>query len=456
MLKVEIPAKDLGHPVARRYQGWVQSHGLFFHGYILEDTAPEFCAGIGGANMGNPDLARSHGRGASVLGARNHSGGLSDLGSSPIPPIRHHEQSLNDSRCAQLSRSATTDSFQTDETLILEDLFGTKKKKHTTAAQRTGDSMTRTTSLPASIPLPYNRGRRELGKQAPVITVSRASMLPRQDDKTVLASGGNGNPRDVLNAYSARREASRKLPALSEPNPTEDLDFSPVPGPSFNSDRRNPSFTPEPARALASSPTPVFDNEFDDMGSPPMLVDDIDVPVSIGIAQAPLFLPDDGPNPASTRPPSRSVDSRPLNGASVRPAPITVPMARAESAAPTHTEEEFTFKPTDAIIYEPGTYDIILVIDGREVKNKRDEDTLRKELSDKGIKIEVKALNLGDMLWIARSRLPTLRGEDRECVLDYVVERKRLDDLCISIRDGRYDEQKVHDFRYQVFTSLKV
>lgn len=31
----------------------------------------------------------------------------------------------------------------------------------------------------------------------------------------------------------------------------------------------------------------------------------------------------------------------------------------------------------------------------------------------------------------------------RELVLDYVVERKRMDDLCGSIIDGRFREQKV-------------
>ncbi len=30
-----------------------------------------------------------------------------------------------------------------------------------------------------------------------------------------------------------------------------------------------------------------------------------------------------------------------------------------------------------------------------------------------------------------------------EAILDYVVERKRLDDLSKSIIDGRYNEQKV-------------
>jgi crossover junction endonuclease MUS81 len=31
-----------------------------------------------------------------------------------------------------------------------------------------------------------------------------------------------------------------------------------------------------------------------------------------------------------------------------------------------------------------------------------------------------------------------------EAILDYVVERKRLDDLSKSIIDGRYNEQKVN------------
>jgi ERCC4-type nuclease len=33
-----------------------------------------------------------------------------------------------------------------------------------------------------------------------------------------------------------------------------------------------------------------------------------------------------------------------------------------------------------------------------------------------------------------------------EAILDYIVERKRLDDLSKSIIDGRYNEQKVDFF----------
>lgn len=104
------------------------------------------------------------------------------------------------------------------------------------------------------------------------------------------------------------------------------------------------------------------------------------------------------------------------------------------------------FSPDAAIRYAPGTYDIILVMDTREIKNRRDEDAICKGLSDWGVRVDVRALRLGDITWIARLKdgvQPELAGDERECVLDYVAERKRLDDLCSSIRDGRYDDQKV-------------
>lgn len=101
------------------------------------------------------------------------------------------------------------------------------------------------------------------------------------------------------------------------------------------------------------------------------------------------------------------------------------------------------FAVEDAVVYPAGSYDIILVMDAREIKNKRDDDFIRDGLREKNIAVEVRALSIGDTAWIARGRNPSHTGELRECVLDYVVERKRLDDLVSSIRDGRYDEQKV-------------
>lgn len=51
---------------------------------------------------------------------------------------------------------------------------------------------------------------------------------------------------------------------------------------------------------------------------------------------------------------------------------------------------------------------------------------------------EVRKLNIGDFAWIARCRIT-----NRELVLPYIIERKRMDDLSSSIMDGRYREQKV-------------
>lgn len=45
---------------------------------------------------------------------------------------------------------------------------------------------------------------------------------------------------------------------------------------------------------------------------------------------------------------------------------------------------------------------------------------------------------VGDGIWIARHKT-----FDSEYVLDFIVERKKIDDLCSSIRDNRYKDQKL-------------
>ncbi|WWC60941.1 uncharacterized protein I303_103517 [Kwoniella dejecticola CBS 10117] len=107
----------------------------------------------------------------------------------------------------------------------------------------------------------------------------------------------------------------------------------------------------------------------------------------------------------------------------------------------TNSDRMPNFQPSDALVYPPGTYEIILIVDTREVESRSNRDKIAESLADKGIKVETRALRLGDMCWVARRIVGDLGGEEDECVLDYVVERKRLDDLCSSIRDGRYNEQ---------------
>jgi crossover junction endonuclease MUS81 len=100
------------------------------------------------------------------------------------------------------------------------------------------------------------------------------------------------------------------------------------------------------------------------------------------------------------------------------------------------------FRPDQATIFPAGSYEVVLVLDTREIESKSSRDNFSEAISSKGINVETRALRLGDVLWIARRR-DGIGGEEDECVLDYVVERKRLDDLCQSIKDGRYTEQCV-------------
>lgn len=52
--------------------------------------------------------------------------------------------------------------------------------------------------------------------------------------------------------------------------------------------------------------------------------------------------------------------------------------------------------------------------------------------------MQVRRLPVGDAIWIARHKYL-----DSEYVLDFIVERKKVDDLRSSIRDNRYKDQKV-------------
>ncbi|OJD16747.1 hypothetical protein AJ78_03126 [Emergomyces pasteurianus Ep9510] len=95
--------------------------------------------------------------------------------------------------------------------------------------------------------------------------------------------------------------------------------------------------------------------------------------------------------------------------------------------------------PTDSFTVE-------LVLDNREVRSVKDRDYIANELIKKGIEPVVRPLEVGDVLWVAKCKDPTFlarHGEEGdEIMLDWIVERKRLDDLIGSIKDGRFHEQK--------------
>lgn len=78
---------------------------------------------------------------------------------------------------------------------------------------------------------------------------------------------------------------------------------------------------------------------------------------------------------------------------------------------------------------------LVLVLDTREVQRQSNRDFFAGGLRALGVQVDVRALPLGDVMWV-------LRADGKEYVMDTIVERKTCFDLAQSIMDGRYDEQK--------------
>ncbi|KAI5170599.1 crossover junction endonuclease MUS81 [Nematocida sp. LUAm3] len=79
--------------------------------------------------------------------------------------------------------------------------------------------------------------------------------------------------------------------------------------------------------------------------------------------------------------------------------------------------------------------DILLIIDSRE-RNRRDNRFFfSNSLSEAGIPLESRMLLAGDFLWVCIKDM-------REAYMNVIVERKKIEDLISSLRDGRYKEQK--------------
>ncbi|KAM9834439.1 crossover junction endonuclease MUS81 [Syngnathus typhle] len=96
-----------------------------------------------------------------------------------------------------------------------------------------------------------------------------------------------------------------------------------------------------------------------------------------------------------------------------------------------------------------GTFDIVLCVDVSETTggSRNCKQELVTELRRRGVNFDIRKLNVGDFLWVAREKVTSASGHSRasagrELVLDYIIERKRMDDLCGSIIDGRFREQK--------------
>lgn len=88
-------------------------------------------------------------------------------------------------------------------------------------------------------------------------------------------------------------------------------------------------------------------------------------------------------------------------------------------------------------IWLPDEFEVVLLIDTREIRSSKERYYFKEKVSSSGVKCETENLSVGDVLWVAKHK-----STNQTVVLNYVCERKRLDDLALSIRDGRFTEQK--------------
>lgn len=95
------------------------------------------------------------------------------------------------------------------------------------------------------------------------------------------------------------------------------------------------------------------------------------------------------------------------------------------------------FNGTSYELWAKGSYEVFPIIDHREVKSQTNRDFFLKAFMRKGMRSEIRQLALGDIIWIAKNK-----SSGTEAVLNTIIERKRLDDLALSIRDNRFMEQK--------------
>lgn len=100
----------------------------------------------------------------------------------------------------------------------------------------------------------------------------------------------------------------------------------------------------------------------------------------------------------------------------------------------------------ETFAWKANTYDVHLVMDNREVKSQREREFFADRLRSHGIPCEQRPLVLGDFAWVARKSIKAGLIDAEEVVLDYIVERKRIDDFSSSITDGRFVEQKVLNY----------
>ncbi|XP_062616490.1 crossover junction endonuclease MUS81-like [Saccostrea cucullata] len=150
---------------------------------------------------------------------------------------------------------------------------------------------------------------------------------------------------------------------------------------------------------------------------------------------------------------SHSVEPQLLSFQNFSPKPARISSVRTlsdERASESENSQEST--STDCVpnfVFLPGQFEIMLCVDNAEFYGSRQGGgkSLLPDLIKNGVTCDLRKLHVGDLLWVAREKTQQTevgmdRPRGRELVLDYIIERKRMDDLVHSCTDGRLQDQK--------------
>lgn len=141
--------------------------------------------------------------------------------------------------------------------------------------------------------------------------------------------------------------------------------------------------------------------------------------------------------------PAPTVDLSFDNGVRVTPELSFIPQLQMDTPSSplrtklNHDAARKIYRNVPYDVWNPEDYEVAVLFDTREMRSQTERDFFQKRVSHHNISCDVRALSVGDILWIARHK-----HTGKEVVLNYVCERKRIDDLAISIKDGRFVEQK--------------
>lgn len=104
-------------------------------------------------------------------------------------------------------------------------------------------------------------------------------------------------------------------------------------------------------------------------------------------------------------------------------------------------EPEMTSRKRTApedLIRETDTWELVLLLDHREIIERRNPRILERKLLEQNVNCEVRVLGVGDVQWIARRH--RIGAETQEFMMNVIVERKEVHDLSGSIIDRRFFE----------------